>query len=66
MTINVPVLSAKLQDFGLDPRHWILETQEERGGLFQIFLYSRLDPELIFEGWAERERWLLLSLSTFT
>lgn len=61
MQANSQVLRSKLRDFGLDPRQWILESQNRLGGLFQIQLRSTHDRELVLQGWAEGDAWLILS-----
>lgn len=61
MNANLQLLQSKLMDFGLNPAEWILESQCRIGNLFQLCVRNHEDRDLILQGWAVRESWLLLS-----
>jgi hypothetical protein len=61
MNADLQLLQSKLTDFGLNPKEWILETQNRVGNLFHLRVRNHREHDLILMGWAEAGGWLLLS-----
>jgi len=61
MKANLQSLQDHLKEFGLNPSDWVLETKNTIGTLFHLHIHSKEDRELVLQGWAEQEAWLVVS-----
>jgi hypothetical protein len=63
MNQELRILKAGLKQFGLNPEDWVLEAKTTLGGLTRFELWRPQDGLVMFEGWADRRRWLTLGIT---
>jgi len=62
MNSDIETLNQRLRDFGLDPIDWALKVRSRTGNLLKIEILSTGESVPFFEGIADRDTWLALSV----